>query len=56
MFNNRYLKQIYSINILPPPRGYAGGRIGTRFLCPRDTSPLKGVNRGIEMGLRASSA
>ena len=28
----------------PPPRGCAGGRIGTRFLRPRGTSPLKGVN------------
>ena len=28
----------------PPPRGCAGGRIGTRFLHPRGTSPLKGVN------------
>ena len=41
-------------------RGCAGGRIGTRFLRPRGTSPLKGVTprelRGIEMGPRASSA
>ena len=28
----------------PPPRGCAGGRIGTRFLRPRGTSPLKGAN------------
>ena len=36
---------------------FARGRIGTRFLRPRGTSPLKGGQpRGIEMGLRASSA
>ena len=28
----------------PPPRGCVGGRIGTRFLRHRGTSPLKGVN------------
>ena len=28
----------------PPPRGCAGGRIITRFLRARDTSPLKGAN------------
>ena len=28
----------------PPPRGCAGGRIGTKFLCPRGMSPLNGVN------------
>ena len=28
----------------PPHRGCSGGRIGTRFLHPRGTSPLKGVN------------
>jgi hypothetical protein len=28
----------------PPPRGYDGDRIGTRFLRPRGPSPLKGVN------------
>jgi hypothetical protein len=41
----------------PPHGGCAGGRIGTRFLRPRGTSPLKGGQpRGIEMGPRASSA
>jgi hypothetical protein len=38
---------------LPPPRGCAGSRIGTTFLRPRGSSPLKGANpagtRGIEM-------
>jgi len=28
-------------------RGCAGGRIGTRFLRPRGTSPLKGANPGV---------
>ena len=43
--------------INPPPRGCAGGRIGTRFLRPSGTSPKKGGNPGgIEMGPRASSA
>jgi hypothetical protein len=28
----------------PPHGGCAGGRMGTRFLRPRGTSPLKGVN------------
>ena len=36
----------------PPPRGYAGGRIGTRFLRPRGTSPLKGVNPAGTPGYR----
>jgi hypothetical protein len=44
----------------PLPRGYAGGRKGTRFLRPRGTIPLKGPTprelRGMEMGPRASSA
>ena len=31
---------LYPIN--PPHGGCAGGRIGTRFLRPRGTSPLKG--------------
>ena len=30
--------------ISPQPRGCAGGRIGTRFLRPRYTSPLKWAN------------
>jgi hypothetical protein len=36
----------------PPPRGCAGGRIGTRFLRPRGTSPLKGVNPAGTLGYR----
>ena len=36
-----------SINCNPPHRGRTGGRIGTRFLRPRGTSPLKGVNPGV---------
>ena len=32
------------LSMQPPHRGCAGGRIGTRFLRPRGTSPLKGVN------------
>ena len=32
------------ILLYPPPRGCAGGRIGTRFLRPKGTSPLKRVN------------
>ena len=38
MFNNRYLKtNLQYKHFTPLP-------IGTRFLCPRDTSSLKGVN------------
>ena len=33
---------IHSIFRNPPHGGCAGGRIGTRFLRPRGTSPLKG--------------
>jgi hypothetical protein len=33
-------------------RGCAGGRIGTRFLHPRGTSPLKGVNPAGTPGYR----
>ena len=33
-------------------RGCAGGRIGTRFLRPRGTSPLKGVNPAGTPGYR----
>jgi hypothetical protein len=33
-------------------RGCAGGRIGTRFLRPRGTSPLKGVNPAGNPGYR----
>ena len=36
----------------PPPRGCAWGRIGTRFLRPRDTSPLKGANPAVTPGYR----
>ena len=36
----------------PPHRGCAGGRIGTRFLRPRGTSPLKGVNPAGTPGIR----
>jgi len=39
-------------DIDPPPRGCAGGRIGTRFLRPRGTSPLKGVNPAGTPGYR----
>ena len=35
---------MFLLFVHPPPRGCAGGRIGTRFLRPRGTSPLKGVN------------
>ena len=38
---------IYIVCLLkpePPHRGCSGDRIGTRFLRPRGTSPLKGVN------------
>jgi hypothetical protein len=36
----------------PPHRGCAGGRIGTRFLRPRSTSPLKEVNPAGTPGYR----
>ena len=36
----------------PPHRGCAGGRIGTRFLRPRGTSPPKGVNPAGTPGYR----
>jgi hypothetical protein len=36
----------------PPHRGCAGGRIGIRFLRPRGTSPLKGVNPAGTPGYR----
>jgi hypothetical protein len=38
--------------LYPLPRGCAGGRIGTRFLHPRGTSPLKGVNPAGTLGYR----
>jgi len=40
VFNNWPFMQ----QLIPPPRGCAGDRIGTRFLRPRGTSLLKGVN------------
>ena len=40
----RCVCRIYVLDENPPHRGCAGGRIGTRFLRPRGTSPLKGVN------------
>ena len=43
---------IVTMVILLPPRGCAGGRIGTRFLRPRGTSPLKGVNPAGTPGYR----
>ena len=48
----------YLFNVLfylynpPPPRGCAGSRIGTRFLRPRGTSPLRGVNPAETPGYR----
>ena len=42
---------IFKINP-PPHRGCAGGRIGTRFLHPRGTSPLTGVNPAGTPGYR----
>ena len=39
-----YLFKVSFICTTPPHRGCAGGRIGTMFLRPRGTSPLKGVN------------
>jgi hypothetical protein len=48
------IRQSYRIRTItpPPPRGCAGGRIGTRFLRPRGTSPLKGVNPAGTPGYR----
>ena len=40
------------LSMQPPHRGCAGGRIGTRFLGPRGTSPLKGVNPAGTPGYR----
>ena len=49
-----YLFNVSFIWYNPLHRGCAGGRIGTRLLRPRGTSPLKGSTprepRGIEMG------
>ena len=41
-----------SLRHIPPPRGCVGGRIGTRFLRPRGTSPLKGANPAGTPGYR----
>ena len=43
---------MFLLFIQPPHRGCAGGRIGTRFLRPRGTSPLKGVNPAGTPGYR----
>ena len=44
-----YLFNVSFIYTTPPPhRGCAGGRIDTRFLRPRGTSPLKGGNPGVQ--------
>ena len=40
------------LKLNPPHRGCAGGRIGNRFLRPRGTSPLKGVNPAGTPGYR----
>jgi hypothetical protein len=45
------VKQLF-IDTPPPPRGFAGSRIGTRFLRPRGTSPLKGANPAGTPGYR----
>jgi hypothetical protein len=37
---------------LLPPRGWAGGRIGTRFHRPRGTSPLKEANTAGTLGYK----
>ena len=41
------LSECIDSEINPAPRGCAGGRIGTRFLRPRGTGPLKGANPGV---------
>jgi len=43
---------VFPSSIYPPPRGCAGGKIGTRFLRPRGTSPLKGANPAGTPGYR----
>ena len=40
----RTLLRLYQKWVVPHTRGCAGCRIGTRFLHPTGTSPLKGVN------------
>ena len=42
LFGQRNRWRVSSICMNPPHGGCAGGRIGTRFLRPRGTSPLKG--------------
>ena len=44
-----YLFNVSFICATPPPPhgGCAGGRLGTRFLRPRGTSPLKVGNPGV---------
>ena len=41
---------MFLLFVQPPHRGCAGGRIGTRFLRPRGTSPLKGETPGYRNG------
>ena len=47
-----YLFNVSFICTTPPPRGCAGGRIGTWFLHPRGTSPFKVVNPAGTPGYR----
>ena len=41
--NQNLIVVLFNYNTTPP-RGCAGGRLGTRFIRPRGTSPLKGAN------------
>ena len=43
---------MFLLFVQPPPGGCAEGRIGTRFLRPRGTSPLRGVNPAGTPGYR----
>ena len=43
---------VYSSVQLLPPRGCAGGRLGTMFLRPSGASPLKGANPAGTPGYR----
>ena len=52
LFNINFSETLFFLSQYPPPRGCAGGRIGTRFLHPRGTSPLKGVNPAGTPGYR----
>jgi len=47
-----FIDIMYALLARPPPRGCAGGRIGTRFLRPRGTSSLKGANPAGTLGYR----